>query len=106
MTADHAAPDLLIERTFDASPKTIWQMWVDPEHFAAWYGPGGASVTVVAMDVREGGTRLLRMDVTTPDRVVAMWFAGQYLTVMENQQLAYTDAMSDEHGTILSPEQT
>jgi uncharacterized protein YndB with AHSA1/START domain len=35
-----------------------------------------------------------------------MWFAGQYLEVIENQSLVYTDAMSDERGNVLSPEQT
>ena len=28
-----------IERTFDAPVDLIWQMWTDPEHFKAWYGP-------------------------------------------------------------------
>ena len=58
------------------------------------------------MDVRVGGTRLLRMEITTPDGTMQMWFAGQYLEVIENQRLVYTDAMSDEHGNVLSPEQT
>ena len=81
-------------------------MWAEPEHFAAWYGPAGASITVATMDVRAGGTRLLRMEVTTPDGTMHMWFAGQYLEVIENQRLVYTDAVSDEYGNVLSPEQT
>ncbi len=106
MTDDKRAHDLVIERTFGAPPGVIWQMWADPEHVAAWYGPAGASISVVAMDVRVGGTRLLRMEVTTPDGIMQMWFAGEYLEVVENQLLVYTDAMSDEHGNVLSPEQT
>ena len=27
-----------------------------------------------------------------------MWFAGEYLEVVENQRLVYTETMSDEHG--------
>jgi uncharacterized protein YndB with AHSA1/START domain len=106
MTDDNRAHDLVIERTFDAPPGVIWKMWAEPEHFAEWYGPAGASISVAAMDVRVGGTRLLRMEVTTPDGTMQMWFAGQYLEVIENQHLVYTDAMSDEHGNVLSPEQT
>lgn len=106
MTDDHRAHDLVMERMFDAPPSVIWTMWVDPEHFAAWYGPTGASILVSAMDVRVGGTRLLRMDVTTPDGTMQMWFAGQYLEVIETQRLVYTDAVSDERGNVLSPEQT
>jgi uncharacterized protein YndB with AHSA1/START domain len=106
MTGDNGAHDLVIERTFDAPPGVIWKLWADPEHFAAWYGPAGANISVAAMDVRVGGARLLRMEVTTPDGVMRMWFAGQYLEVVENQRLVYTDAMSDEHGNVLPPEQT
>jgi uncharacterized protein YndB with AHSA1/START domain len=106
MTDDNRAHELVIERTFGAPPGVIWKMWAEPEHFAAWYGPAGVSISVAAMDVRVGGTRLLRMEVTTPDGITQMWFAGQYLEVIENQHLVYTDAMSDEHGNVLSPEQT
>jgi uncharacterized protein YndB with AHSA1/START domain len=106
MTDDNRAHDLVIERTFDGPPAVIWKTWAEPEHFAAWYGPAGASIWVAAMDVRVGGTRLLRMGVATPDGTVQMWFVGRYLEVIENQLLVYTDAMSDEHGNVLSHEQT
>ena len=33
----------MIERSFDASVDVLWQMWTDPERFAAWYGPDGAA---------------------------------------------------------------
>ncbi len=105
MTNDDTARDLVIERTFGAPPAVIWTMWVDPEHFAAWYGPAGASTSVVAMDVRVGGSRLLRMELMTPNGAMQMWFTGQYLEVIEAQRLIYTDAVSDEHGNALSPEQ-
>ena len=45
------------------------------------------------------------MEVTTPDGAMHMWFAGEYLEVIQNQRLVYTDAVSDEHGNVLSPEQ-
>src|SRR3546814_20625283 len=32
-----------------------------------------------------------------------MWFTGEYREVVDNQRLVYTEAMSDEHGTVLSP---
>ena len=34
-----------------------------------------------------------------------MWFTGEYLEVIENQRLVYTDSMSDENGNVKSPEQ-
>src|SRR3546814_8776605 len=78
-------------------------MWTDPEHFAAWYGPDGATIPVAKMDVRVGGVRLVSMEVQTPNGPMQMWFTGEYREVVDNQRLVYTEAMSDEHGTVLSP---
>ncbi|UQX89218.1 SRPBCC domain-containing protein [Jatrophihabitans telluris] len=92
-----------IERTFDAPAHLIWQMWTDPEHFSAWYGPTGATIPVAKMDVRVGGTRLICMEVTTPDGPVRMWFTGEYREVIENARLVYTDSVSNADGDIIAP---
>ena len=92
-----------IERIFDAPIDLIWQMWSDPQHFAAWYGPDGASIPVAKMDVRVGGTRLVCMEVQTPGGPTQMWFTGEYREVVENERLVYTESMSDENGNVLSP---
>jgi len=92
-----------IERTFDAPVDLIWQMWTDPEHFAAWYGPAGATMPVAEMDVRVGGTRLVCMEVTTPNGPMQMWFTGEYREVVENKRLVYTESMSNESGDIIAP---
>jgi uncharacterized protein YndB with AHSA1/START domain len=95
---------VVIERIFQATPEQIWRMWTEPDHFAAWYGPGGAAIPVARMDVRVGGKRLVCMEVMTPNGTMRMWFTGEYLEVIENHPLAYTDSMSDENGNVLSPE--
>jgi uncharacterized protein YndB with AHSA1/START domain len=91
---------LIIERTFDAPVELVWQMWTDPQHFAAWYGPESASVTVAKMDVRAAGTRLFCIEMQTPNGPMQMWFAGEYLEVVENARLVYTEFMSDEFGNV------
>lgn len=93
---------VVIERTFEAPPQVIWRMWTDAEHFRSWYGPDGATIPVVEMDVRVGGRRLLCMQFETPDGTRTMWFTGEYLEVVENERLVYTDSMSDEHGNVVS----
>jgi uncharacterized protein YndB with AHSA1/START domain len=95
---------VVLERRFDAPAKLVWLMWTDPEHFAAWYGPGGASIPVVRMDVRVGGTRHLAMEMATPNGPIRMWFTGEYREVVPHERLVYTEAMSDEHGNVLLPE--
>ncbi len=103
MADDNPSPDaVVIERSFDAPTDLIWQMWTEPEHFRAWYGPGGATIPVATMDVRVGGTRLVCMQMETPDGPMQMWFTGEYREVVENERLVYTESMSDEHGNVVS----
>jgi uncharacterized protein YndB with AHSA1/START domain len=107
MTDDNASPDaVVIERSFDAPVDLIWRMWTDPEHFAAWYGPDGASIPVAKMDVRVGGTRLVCMEVQTPDGPMQMWFTGEYREVTEKTRLVYTESICDQDGNVLSPSDT
>ena len=93
---------VVIEHRFDAPVEVIWQMWTDPDHFRAWYGPEGASIPTAKMDVRVGGSRLVCMEVQTPSGLMQMWFTGEYLEVVENQRLVYTESMSDENGSVKS----
>lgn len=102
MTDDSAGQAaVVIERYFEAPADLIWQMWTEPEHFKAWYGPAGATVPVAKMDVRAGGSRLVCMEMDTPGGPIQMWFTGQYREVVENHRLSYTESMSDEHGNVL-----
>ena len=93
-----------MERTFDAPPDLIWQMWTVPDHFKAWYGPNGATIPVAKMDVRIGGRRLVSMEMSTPTGPMQRWFTGEYREVVENKRLVFTESLSDEHGIVLSPQ--
>jgi uncharacterized protein YndB with AHSA1/START domain len=101
--SENAAPDaVVIERYFDAPVELIWAMWTEPEHFTAWYGPGGAEIPVAEMDVQVGGRRLVCMQMTTSDGPMTMWFTGQYRDVVTNRRLVYTESISDENGNVVS----
>ena len=94
---------VVIERTFEAPVDLVWRMWTEPEHFAAWYGPAGATIPVARMDLRVGGARLVCMEVETANGAMRMWFTGVYRELVENKRLVYTESMSDESGNLLSP---
>ena len=94
---------VVIERTFAASPEVIWNMWTDPQHFSAWYGPQGASIPVSTIDLRVGGKRHLCMETNTPNGPMTMWFVGEYLEIVEFKKLVYTESMSDAEGNVVSP---
>jgi uncharacterized protein YndB with AHSA1/START domain len=102
MTDSHIPKDaVVIERYFDAPVELIWQMWTDPEHFKEWYGPTGFTVPVADMDLRVGGKRLICM--ASPDGRMKMWTAGEYLEIVPNQRLVYTDSPADESGNVVPP---
>lgn len=94
---------VVIERTVDAPVDLVWQMWASAEHFAAWYGPQGATIPVADMDVTTGGGRRVCMEMQGPDGAMQMWFTGEYREVTAPTRLVYTEAMADPDGNILSP---
>ena len=95
---------VVIERVVDAPVALVWRMWTESEHFAAWYGPQGATIPVADMDVRVGGSRLICMEMQGPDGPMQMWFTGEYREVVAPSRLVYTEAMADAAGNMLSPE--
>ena len=99
MTESQTAQDrLVMERSFDAPVSLVWQLWTEPEHFKAWYGPEGATITTAEMDVRVGGTRRVCMEIGTPSGQMRMCFSGAYREVVVNERLAYTESLADGPG--------
>lgn len=94
-----------LERTVDAPIDVMWDMWTVPEHFAAWYGPAGATASVSEMDVAVGGRRLVSIEMSTPNGPMTMWFTGTHTEVRRPHRLVYTEAPCDETGAPLPPEQ-
>jgi uncharacterized protein YndB with AHSA1/START domain len=86
---------VVLERTLPVPPDMLWPLWTEPARFAAWYGPAGATVTVLAMDVRVGGERRVSMSMVTPGGERVMHFAGAHLEVERPRRLAYTEAVVD-----------
>jgi uncharacterized protein YndB with AHSA1/START domain len=105
MTYGNGADDsMVLERSFDAPVVLVWQMWTEPEHFKAWYGPDGASIPVAELDVRVGGARRICMEVGSPTGPMRVWFAGEHLEIDRPVRLVYTESMTDEHGKAMSPD--
>jgi uncharacterized protein YndB with AHSA1/START domain len=94
---------VVLERSFDAPVEVIWQMWTNPEHFKAWFGPEGAIIPEATLDVQVGGARVVCMEMQSPNGPMRMWFTGEHREVVENERLVYTESMSDENGNVLAP---
>ena len=99
-----ATQSVTLERVLDAPIDVVWQMWTHAEHFAAWYGPAGATVPVIEMDVTVGGTRHFCIEMQTPDGQSRMWFVGEYRVIEQPNRLVYTESMSDPDGNRVSPQ--
>lgn len=91
---------IVIERIFDAPIDLIWQLWTQPAHFKQWYGPQGFTIPTAEMDVRVGGKRLICME--SPDGSMKIWLTGEYVEIVPNERLVYTESMADEHGNIVT----
>lgn len=97
--------DVRIERTFDAPVDLIWAMWTEPDHFATWYGPMGATIPRADMDVRVGGRRHIAMQMQSPSGPMQMFFVGEYREVDPKTRLVYTERMADQDGNPMTAEQ-
>lgn len=55
---------LTLERTFDATPKDLWEAWIDPEKYARWHHPTpGVELVIKEWDAQEGGRVVFDMPV-------------------------------------------
>ena len=91
MTHTDADDALVMEYTIDNAPvDLIWEMWTDPDHFARWYGPDGATIPSAKIDLTVGGRRQICMEIQGPSGARQMWFTGEHLEIVANQRLVYT----------------
>src|SRR5215213_3333533 len=90
--------ELVVTRTFDAPPRTVFKAWSEPELFRKWWVPKGAPMTLLAcdMDVRTGGK--YRLQFGAGDQTIE--FFGKYLDVVPGERIVWTNDESDEEGAV------
>lgn len=98
----NSSDKIVIERTFNAPIELIWELWTNPSHFQNWYGPKGATIPVAKMDLKIGGQRMICMEMQRPNGSMKMWTTGEFLEIIPNKRLVYSESMSDETGRVLS----
>ncbi|HET6569182.1 MAG TPA: SRPBCC domain-containing protein [Rhodothermales bacterium] len=84
-----------ITRVFDAPRELVFEVWTQPEHFARWYGPKGATMPFCTMDARPGGT--LHFCHRFPD-YEDVWVRGVYDEVVPPERIVCTSWFSDAEG--------
>lgn len=54
--------EVVLEKTYDASPETVWQAWTDPEMLKQWWGPNNVSIPECEVDLKVGGKFYIVME--------------------------------------------
>jgi len=84
------ALDLVLERIVDVPPELVWRAWTMPEHLMKWFTPAPWKTVACEIDLRPGG--IFRTVMRSPE---GREFSnvGCYLEVIENERLAWTNAL-------------
>jgi len=88
--------ELVVTRTFNAPPSTVYRAWSQPELFKRWWMPkslSGVSLVSCDMDVRTGGKYRLEFSAGGSD---TMAFYGKYLEVVPNERIVWTNDEGEE----------
>lgn len=88
--ADQAKPlgagyEMTMVRTFEAPPGVVFDCFVDPVHFARWWGPAGCQNTIYKLEARPGGEISLRMAGPGYDHVMG----GEYMEIERPNRLVF-----------------
>lgn len=89
--------ELVVTRTFNAPPSTVYRAWSQPELFKRWWMPKsvtGVSLVSCTMDVRTGGK--YRLEFGTGGGSDTMSFYGKYLEVVPNERMVWTNDEGEE----------
>jgi uncharacterized protein YndB with AHSA1/START domain len=91
-----------LHRVLRAPPERIYRAFTNAEAMAKWLPPNGFTGNVHHMDARVGGG--FRMSFTNFSNGHSHSFGGEYLELLENQRLRYTDKFDDPNlpGTMIT----
>lgn len=70
---------MVVERTYPATPKEVWELWTTKDGFESWWGPEEFRVEVHELDARLGGTLRYDMIADAPAVIEEMKKQGQPL---------------------------
>lgn len=84
-----AEREVVVTRVFDAPARVLFKAFSTPEHLKRWFGPTGWPLTHCEVDFRVGGR--YRFAMTGPDGAQGPPFGGEYLAIVPNRTIVYTD---------------
>ena len=82
-----------LHRILAASPEKVFKAFTDADAMAAWLPPYGFVCKVHSLDVKVEGS--YKMSFTNFSTGSSHSFGGEYLEIVPNQSLKYTDTFDD-----------
>jgi len=82
-----------LHRVLKAPPEKVYRAFLEPAAMSKWIPPFGFTCTVHHMEPKVGGT--FKMSFTNFTTRQSHSFGGEYLELVPNQKLHYTDKFDD-----------
>ena len=82
-----------LHRVIASKPEKVYRAFLEPDALARWLPPNGFTGKVHAMDAKVGGRH--KMSFTNFTTGNTMGFGGEYLELVPNERLRYTDVFDD-----------
>jgi uncharacterized protein YndB with AHSA1/START domain len=82
-----------LHRVLAAKPEKVYRAFLDPDAMARWLPPNGFTAKMHHIDAKVGGT--FKMSFTNFTTGTNISFGGEYLELVPNERLRYTDIFDD-----------
>ena len=84
--------EVVLERSYGASPEAVWRAWTDPELLKQWWGPNDVTIPECEVDLRVGGRFYIVMEAGEamgPYKGTKWPMLAEFTVVEPNSQLSY-----------------
>ena len=82
-----------LHRVLSSKPERVYRAFIDADAMAKWLPPNGFTGKVHEMDAKVGGR--YKMSFTNFSTGNSHSFGGEFLEIVENERLRYTDKFDD-----------
>jgi uncharacterized protein YndB with AHSA1/START domain len=92
--------DLVLTRVLNAPRDKVYQCWTQPELLKQWFAPKPWTTPKIEADLRPGGGNVFTMADEDGNEYPN---AGQYLEIVPNEKLVFTDAFTGDWAPSAKP---
>jgi uncharacterized protein YndB with AHSA1/START domain len=89
--------DFTVTRVFDAPRALVWKAWTEAERLAQWWGPKGATIRVITLDVRPGGIFHYAMQYRPGHDIYGRFV---YQEIAAPERLVFVSSFADANGNV------